>query len=73
MVSSVCSVVLTSLGKPRMTPVSFVETKVSYDILSVTINVTPVSSIKNHTRFADETYNVCQLGHDLGSTITGTD
>ena len=36
-----------SIGKPRMTPVSVVKTT-------------------NHTRFADESYEVCRLGHHLG-------
>ena len=33
----------------------------------------PSSKLWNHTRYADGSYEVCRLGHQLGSKFTGTD
>ena len=69
---------LPSIGKPCMTLVSFINME-SYKILLVTINRQTLhdSSILyqhwNLPRFADESYEVCRLGHYLGSTFTRTD
>ena len=70
---------LPSIGKPCMTLVSFVKSMESYNVLLVTINWQTLhdSSILyqhwNLPRFADESYEVCRLGHHLSSTFTRTD
>ena len=69
-----------SIGKPCMTPVSSVKTTKSYKVPLVTINrQTLLNSVILRQDYgtirvsADESYEVCRLGHHVGSTFAGTD
>ena len=64
-----------SIGKPRMTPVSFVKTMESYEVSFVTIN----RQTSYDSRILRQDYGLIQrlltnnMSHYRGSTVTGTD
>ena len=64
-----------SIGKPRMTPVSFVKTPESYEVSLVTIN----RQTSYDSGILRQDYGIIRrlptnnMSHHLGSTVTGTD
>ena len=65
-----------SIGKHRLTPVSFVKTTESYEVSLVTINrqtlYDTVKTTDTYEVFRWIIYEVCRLGHHLDSTFTGS-
>ena len=70
------TVLLLFTGHPSMTPVSFDKTTESFESPSIgkpRMTPYPPSQQRIHMRFADESYEVCRLGHHLSSIFTRMD